>query len=117
MKGIMANQKNDDIDYRAEGDQPPREKNDPTNEGYDEAAHKGPSQYGVPEGNGGVFGTSGGGTFSGGMHVEERPVVYEGGGDESGKTAGNRGVTNETPGTSRADEGAIADRIPSQRRK
>ena len=114
----MANRKNDDdIDYHAEGDTPPHEKNDPTNAGYDEAAHSGPSRYGVPEGNGGVFGTTGGGTFQGGMHVEERPVVYDGGGDDSGKTAGARGVAPVTPGTARMDEGATADRIPSQRRK
>jgi hypothetical protein len=71
----MANRKDEDIDYRAEGDQPPHEKNDSTNKGYDEAAHSGPGKYGVPEGNGGVFGTTGGGTFNGGLHVEERPVV------------------------------------------
>lgn len=65
----------DDIDYTAEGSTPPREKDDSTNEGYDEAAHSGPSRYGIPEGEGGVFGTTGGGSFNGGMHVEERPVV------------------------------------------
>jgi hypothetical protein len=69
----MAN--DEDIDYAAEGTTPPREKNDPTNEGYDEAAHSGPGRYGVTEGEGGVFGTSGGGTYPGGMHVEERPVI------------------------------------------
>ena len=52
------------------------EKNDPTDIGYDEAAHQG-GTYGVPEGRGGVFGTTGGGTYEGGMHVEERPIVYE----------------------------------------
>lgn len=84
----MATQNDDDIDYAAEGTTPPREKDDPTNEGYDEAARSGPSQYGVPEGQGGVFGTSGGGTYEGGMHVEERPVVDE---TEKGDLAGNRG--------------------------
>lgn len=73
----MANRRNDDE----------TEKNDPTDAGYDEAAHRG-SSYGVPEGRGGVFGTSGGGTYEGGMHVEERPAVNEGDGDDSGKTAG-----------------------------
>ena len=29
----------------------------------------------MPEGNGGVFGTTGGGTYEGGMHVVERPVI------------------------------------------
>ena len=73
----MVNRRNDDeIDYQAEGETPPHEKNDPTDAGYDEAAHRG-NRYGVPEGRGGVFGTSGGGTFEGGMHVEERPVVFE----------------------------------------
>lgn len=95
----MANDKrtntDDGIDYGAEGKNPPHEKDDPTNRGYDEAAHSGPTQYGVPEGQGGVFGTSGGGSYEGGMHVEERPVVYDGGGDDNGKTSGNRGVTEE----------------------
>ncbi len=90
--------KDDDIDYHAEGETPPHEKDDPTNEGYDEAAHSGPNRYGVPEGEGGVFGTTGGGTFSGGMHVEERPVVDEGV-DESRGPSGGRGETERTPGT------------------
>ena len=81
----------DDIDYQAEGETPPHEKDDPTNAGYDEAVRSGPGRYGVPEGEGGVFGTTGGGTSEKGMHVEERPAVYEGGEDDSGKTAGNRG--------------------------
>jgi hypothetical protein len=69
--------KDDEIDYTPEGDAPPREKNDPTNDGYDEAAHRG-GAYGRPEGGGGVFGTTGGGTYEGGFQVEERPVVGEG---------------------------------------
>lgn len=96
----MANQKDDgEIDYDAEGKTPPHEKEDPTNRGYDEAAHSGPSRYGVPVGEGGVFGTTGGGTSDSGMHIEERPAVYDGGGDDNGKTSGNRGVTERTPGT------------------
>ena len=72
----MTTRKDDDgIDYNAEGATPPHEKEDPTNEGYDEAAHSGPGKYGVPEGEGGVFGTTGGGTPNIGMHVEERPAV------------------------------------------
>jgi hypothetical protein len=99
----MANRRNDDdIDYKSEGETPPREKDDPTNAGYDEAAHRG-NRYGVQEGLGGVFGTSGGGTYEGGMHVEERPAVYDGGGDDSGKTAGARGITERTPGTGSED--------------
>lgn len=47
-----------------------------TDKGYDEAARSGSSQYGTPTGEGGVFGTSGGGSFDGGMHVEERPMPY-----------------------------------------
>ena len=69
---IMAN--DDDIDYTAEGASPPHEKHDSTDDGYDEAAHSG-GEYGAREGDGGVFGTTGGGTYSGGMHVEERPVI------------------------------------------
>ena len=72
----MATKRNDDdMDYTAEGSTPPHEKNDPTNDGYDEAAHSGPGKYGVKEGEGGVFGTSGGGTYSGGMHEVERPAI------------------------------------------
>lgn len=74
--------KEDPIDYTAEGKTPLRENDDPTNEGYDQAAHTGPSRYGVPEGEGGVFGTTGGGTSDRGMHVEERPVISEGGDEE-----------------------------------
>jgi hypothetical protein len=70
----MANREKNPIDYTAEGAAPPREKEDPTSAGYDEAAHNG-GAYGVREGEGGVFGTTGGGTFSGGMHVEERETV------------------------------------------
>ena len=68
----MAN--DDGIDYTMEGDTPPHEKKDKTDAGYDEAAHKG-AAYGIPEGRGGVFGTTGGGTYEGGLHEEERPVV------------------------------------------
>lgn len=69
----MANRK-DDIDYTPEGATPPQEKDDPTNAGYDEAAHRG-GAYGVREGEGGVFGTTGGGTYQGGLHVERRPTI------------------------------------------
>ena len=71
----MATRNDDDMDYTAEGRTPPHEKDDPTNEGYDEAAHNGPGAYGVPEGQGGVFGTTGGGTYEGGMHEVERPAI------------------------------------------
>jgi hypothetical protein len=86
----MATKTNDDdIDYTAEGSTPPREKNDPTNDGYDEAAHNGPGKYGVPEGEGGVFGTSGGGSYDGGMHEVERPAIEtERGEDERGDSRG-----------------------------
>ena len=81
--------KDDDIDYTAEGATPPNEKNDPTDAGYDEAAHSGPGAYGVPEGRGGVFGTTGGGTYQGGLHVEERPAIEtERGSDEPGPSRG-----------------------------
>ncbi|HEX9164070.1 MAG TPA: hypothetical protein VF980_20370 [Thermoanaerobaculia bacterium] len=99
MADQRINHEDDTIDYTAEGSTPAHEKKDSTDAGYDEAAHSGPSRYGVPEGEGGVFGTTGGGTSEKGFHVEERPAVYEGGGDESGKTSGNRGITKRTPGT------------------
>jgi hypothetical protein len=70
----MATNRNDnDIDYTAEGATPPAEKPDPTDAGYDEAAHSGPGRYGIREGKGGVFGTTGGGTYAEGMHEEEEP--------------------------------------------
>ena len=76
----------DDIDYTAEGSTPPREKDDPTNEGYDEAVERGPDEYGVKEGEGGVFGTTGGGTYRGGMHPVDRPAIEtEKGEDEKKK--------------------------------
>ena len=61
------------INYELEGNTPfnEREPYDPTDQGYDEAAHTG-SRYGVVEGHGGVFGTSGGGTFGAGFQVESR---------------------------------------------
>lgn len=71
----MATRNDDDIDYTAEGRTPPHEKDDPTNEGYDEAVKNGEGAYGVLEGQGGVFGTTGGGTYGRGMHVEERPAI------------------------------------------
>jgi hypothetical protein len=81
--------KDDEIDYTAEGATPPNEKDDPTNAGYDEAAHSGPGAYGLPEGAGGVFGTTGGGTYQGGMHVVERPAIEtERGPDERGSRRG-----------------------------
>ncbi|HEY0144077.1 MAG TPA: hypothetical protein VGF48_24535 [Thermoanaerobaculia bacterium] len=98
------NTQDDEIDYGAEGKNPPHEKDDPTNEGYDEAAHSGPNRYGVNVGEGGVFGTSGGGTADIGMQVEERPVVYDGGGDDSGKVSGVRGERPFTEGTPRDEE-------------
>jgi hypothetical protein len=85
----MANTNDSDIDYTAEGSTPPREKNDTTNDGYDEAAHNGPGKYGVPEGEGGVFGTSGGGSYDGGMHEVKRPAIEsERGEDERGESRG-----------------------------
>ena len=75
--GIMAKKNDDPIDYTAEGATPPHEHDDPTAKGYDEAAHRG-GTYGLPEGQGGVFGTTGGGTYDGGFQVEERPAVGEG---------------------------------------
>lgn len=62
-----------DIDYEAEGNTPPHEEEnlDATDRGYDEAAHSGPSRYGRNVGDGGVFGTTGGGTPEGGMHVDD----------------------------------------------
>lgn len=88
----MTDKKKDDIDYTAEGSTPPHEKKDATDAGYDEAAHTGPGKYGTLEGAGGVFGTTGGGTFPGGMHVEERPAVDTG---DDNATAGNRGRDEE----------------------
>ncbi|HYC87653.1 MAG TPA: hypothetical protein VEO54_00450 [Thermoanaerobaculia bacterium] len=83
----MATPKDDEMNYDAEGSTPPREKDDPTNEGYDEAARTGPGVYGVPEGEGGVFGTSGGGTYDGGFHEVERPVIER---TEKGEDEPNR---------------------------
>lgn len=77
----MANKNDDDIDYTAEGATPPHDRDDEIARGYDEAAHSG-GAYGKPEGRGGVFGTTGGGTYEGGFQVEERPAVGEGEGED-----------------------------------
>lgn len=67
-----------EIDWDFEGNAPPdsyghgtRGYDDDTDRGYDEAAHRG-NAYGVPEGLGGAFGTSGGGTYAGGFQVDPR---------------------------------------------
>ncbi|HEY0591762.1 MAG TPA: BON domain-containing protein [Thermoanaerobaculia bacterium] len=63
------------IAWDFEGSAPPdsydRGNDDDTGRGYDEAAHRG-NVYGVPEGLGGAFGTSGGGTYGGGFQVDNR---------------------------------------------
>lgn len=79
-----------DIDYTPEGASPPREKHDATDQGYDEAAHSGPGRYGVTEGNGGVFGTTGGGTYAGGMHEVENPKDADGNSGENREPAPDR---------------------------
>ena len=95
----MAN--DDDIDYTAEGATPPHEKEDPTNDGYDEAAHQG-GAYGAREGDGGVFGTTGGGSYGGGMHVEERPVI-------EGTERGSDEVTPASPLSGATGRGSQRD--------
>ena len=67
----------DDIDYNLEGNDPGEREESETDRGYDEAANSGPSRYAVPEGEGGVFGTTGGGTYGGGFQVVERPGIYD----------------------------------------
>lgn len=75
---MVTHPKNDDaIDYTPEGSTPPHEKKGSTDAGYDEAVLSGPSKYGVAEGQGGVFGTTGGGTFNGGMHIEGHQAAEE----------------------------------------
>jgi osmotically-inducible protein OsmY len=54
-----------------------REAESDTDRGYDEAAHSGRSRYGDVEGRGGVFGTTGGGSYDGGFQVIERPALYD----------------------------------------
>lgn len=59
------------IDWDLEGSTPPNETRSRTDAGYDEAAHRGEA-YGIPEGHGGPFGTSGGGSYAGGFQVVNR---------------------------------------------
>ena len=59
------------IDPDARPERDARSSEDETDRGYDEAAHRG-NAYGIPEGLGGAFGTSGGGTYAGGFQVEHR---------------------------------------------
>jgi len=68
----------DGIDYKLEGSDPGEdESTDPTDEGYDEAAHTGKSRYAIPSGEGGVFGTTGGGGPAEGFQVITRPGLYD----------------------------------------
>lgn len=93
-----------EIDWEWEGSRPSNrdEEPDPTDAGYDQAAHRG-ARYGFVEGRGGVFGTSGGGTYAGGFQVEnrfgtprgdwERESRWEGSGPETASFRG-RGPRN-----------------------
>lgn len=65
------------IDNRLEGRDQGEEETSETDRGYDEAANSGPSRYAVPEGEGGVFGTTGGGTYAGGFQVVERAGIND----------------------------------------
>ncbi len=56
-----------EIDYQWEGEEPPRQHRSRTDIGYDQAARSGESRFGMAEGEGGVFGTTGGGTSDGGF--------------------------------------------------
>ena len=67
----------DDLRPFEDFDTPRDDYNDPTDRGYDQAARSGPSRYAIPEGRGGVFGTTGGGTFDGGFHPVERVGIYD----------------------------------------
>ena len=79
QKGIPGE---DGIDYKLEGSDPGEENSDdPTDEGYDEAAHSGDSRYAIPSGEGGVFGTTGGGGTGEGFQVIDRPGIYNREGD------------------------------------
>jgi osmotically-inducible protein OsmY len=61
-----------EIDWEWEGATPPGEdERSETDRGYDEAAHRG-GRFGVREGQGGVFGTTGGGSYAGGFQVDNR---------------------------------------------
>lgn len=93
----------EEIDYRWEGDRGPRDDDDrdDTDRGYDEAARSGASRYGFVEGRGGVFGTTGGGTYNGGFPIIERAGIYDRGGApgpfEPGETRrGSRGREADT---------------------
>jgi hypothetical protein len=72
-----------DIDYRAEGADSGHETTSDTDRGYDEAVNSGPSRQGIPEGQGGVFGTTGGGGFGGGFQVDNGAALYDRTGEET----------------------------------
>ena len=66
------NDRNREIDYEWEGATPPGD-DEPseTDRGYDEAVHRG-GRFGVNEGQGGVFGTTGRGSYAGGFQEDNR---------------------------------------------
>lgn len=106
--------KNEDgrIDYTAEGASPGDREPSDTDRGYDEAAHSGPSRYGRPEGAGGVFGTTGGGTFSGGFRAVEHPTLDPNFGDRDIDSTDRQGSIDreEAEGTSQLDIDRGGDR-------
>ncbi|MEO8218214.1 MAG: hypothetical protein ABI718_14130 [Acidobacteriota bacterium] len=105
-----------DIDYRAEGNDPNLTRKEPngTDAGYDEAAHTGASRYGVAEGSGGVFGTTGGGSYEGGFQIEERPALYDRDGEPDTSDGGSGSERQERYGRDpdRFDE--VLDSDPSK---
>jgi osmotically-inducible protein OsmY len=67
-----------DVRDRSERIRRPHEEDDDERfSGYDEAAHSGFSRYGFAEGAGGVFGTTGGGSYNGGFQIVEIPGFYD----------------------------------------
>jgi hypothetical protein len=66
----------EEIDYRWEGSRPPREERDETDDGYDRAARSGSGRFAELTGEGGVFGTTGGGSYAGGFQIVGSPGLY-----------------------------------------
>lgn len=94
----------DDIDYRAEGDDPGSEKRSDTDKGYDDAAHSGDSRFGELSGSGGVFGTSGGGNFNSGFQVIEPPGIAD-------RNIDDRDIDSATSGRRERIDKSEAERV------
>jgi hypothetical protein len=89
----------DEIDYRWEGARPPQNDQewDETDDGYDRAARSGSGRFAEFSGEGGVFGTTGGGSYAGGFQIVGTPGMYRERENRARSTEGQRSRYGRSP--------------------